>query len=267
MAKTKATQVAYKADCNEAFKKLAIKPALIVADSPYNYGMNYDSYHDKKPRDKFLDWMHSWILGAYNALDKYGSFWIFAPDEWVSEVDMYCRNFCKFYRRSWIVWSFGFGVASQKNFARSHTHILYFTKHGTNFTFNADPVRVPSDRQLLYDDKRANPKGKLPNNTWVLQKDEMERVLPPEGDTWYVSRICGTFKEREKHSPNQIPVPLMQRIITSTSNPGDFVVDPFAGTGASGVACAMHGRNWIGWDISNTCVKQSNRRIFEAIRG
>jgi hypothetical protein len=66
----------------------------------------------------------------------------------------------------------------QRAFSRSHTHLFYFVKDPQRFTFNADDpaVRVPSARQLVYADARANPKGWLPDNTWILRPQDL-----PEG--------------------------------------------------------------------------------------
>ncbi len=67
--------------------------------------------------------------------------------------------------------------------------------------------------------------------------------------------------ERRKHSPNQIPVPLMERIVLACTHKGDLVIDPFCGTGSSGVACAMYDRDYIGMDISDRCVREASNRL------
>jgi site-specific DNA-methyltransferase (adenine-specific) len=259
----KTKQLATHSDCVDGIRNLKQPPHLVVCDPPYNISMAYDSYDDNKPHDEFMAWMESWISAAAQVLHKHGSFWIFCPDEWVADVDVYCRRKLKLHRRSWVTWFYTFGVACQKNFSRSHTHILYFTKTKSKFTFNADAIRVPSARQLVYNDPRQNPKGKLPDNTWILTKAALELVFDKDMDTWLVSRICGTYKERARHSSNQIPLAIMERIVLSCSDPGDFVLDPFAGTGSSGIICKAHNRNWTGFDISANCVKQSNKRIVE----
>lgn len=261
MASKKLTYRVEQRDCIKGLSDLRGQANLVICDSPYNQGEAYDAYEDNKPYDEFLAWSRRWLKAAYDALTPDGSLWVFMSDEWVSELDMVCRHELKLSRRSWVVWSYGFGVASQKNFARSHTHILYYTKKKTRFTFNDKEVRVPSDRQLVYKDKRAKSGGKLPNNTWVLQRSEMATVLPKDGDSWYISRICGTFKERRKHSPNQLPVALLSRIILACSNPGDLVVDPFCGTGSVGASCVVNGRSYAGFDISAEAVKSAKSRI------
>ena len=263
--KDQPTQLARKVDCIKAMNGLGYRPKLIIADPPYNFCQPYEAYEDNKPADKYLDWTSQWMAAAVKCLDKHGSLFVFAPDEWVSEIDILARKELQIFRRQWIIWAFTFGQRAQRGFTRSHCHILWFTKTKSKYTFNFDAVRVPSARQLVYNDKRAVAGGKPPDDTWMLLKGQMDPYMGPDKDTWLVSRVCGTYKERKKHSPNQIPVPIMERIVLACSNPGDHVVDPFAGTGSSGVACAIHGRHWEGFDISATCVNESNRRMKKAL--
>ena len=168
-------------------------------------------------------------------------------------------------KRNHIVWFYTFGVNHQNQFTPSHTHLLYYSCSRTQWTFNGDAVRHPSARQLKYNDKRANPKGRLPDNTWVLFPEQLPEGWDPAGDVWLESRVCGTFHERERHSPNQLPVPLISRIVQVCSDPGDLVIDPFMGTGTVGVACRLHGRSYVGCDVSKTCAQQSTRRINDAV--
>src|SRR5439155_19851947 len=119
----------------------------------------------------------------------------------------------------------------------SHTHILYFTKDEKNFTFNADAVRVPSARQTTYNDRRANAKGKRPDVVWFLRPQEAQAsglsFFGEDSDTWNVSRVCGTFKEREGWHGCQMPIGVLNRIISASSNSGDVVLDPFNGSGTT----------------------------------
>ncbi|MCI0422277.1 MAG: site-specific DNA-methyltransferase [Acidobacteria bacterium] len=266
MKRSRVTQSVEAGDCVE--KMAALNPGIIdlaLCDPPYNLGMDYDAYDDNRDHEEYLRWTRSWLAEVTRALHKHGTLWIFCPDEWVSEIDLLARRKFQFYKRRHVIWAFTFGQANQKNFSRSHAHILYLTKTKTRFTFNDAVLRVPSARQLVYKDKRQNPAGKLPDDTWMLLREQLEPYLTPDKDTWLESRICGTFRERRKHSPNQIPVPLMERLVLATSNPGDLVLDPFCGTGSSGVACAKRGRNYLAFDLSKECVRQSRQRIQEAL--
>lgn len=250
-------------DCLHALKDVQGQaPTLVIADPPYNVGKDYQAYHDKQPVSDFLQWLEDRMRIMRTALAPHGSMWVFINDALVSEVDVLCKR-AGFYKRNHVVWHYTFGVNHKKQFTPSHTHLLYYTKSRSKWTFNADAVLQPSARQVKYNDKRAHSKGRLPDNTWVLFPEQLPAAFDPAGDTWLASRVCGTFREREKHSPNQIPVPLMERIVRTCSNPGELVLDAFMGTGSAGVACATHGRNYLGFDVSDVCVSQSSRRVLE----
>jgi len=152
-------------------------------------------------------------------------------------------------------------------FAKSHTHILYFTKEKAGYTFNPDDVRVASARQTTYADARANPKGKLPDDTWFLRPQEAapHGYFEPGSDTWNESRVCGTFKEREGWHGCQMPIGVLNRIIKASSNPGDLVVDPFNGSGTTVVSAALLDRNYVGIDQSEEYVSYAQKRLDHAL--
>src|SRR5690606_6977520 len=139
----------------------------------------------------------------------------------------------------------------------------------TNITFNADAIRVASARQTTYGDKRANPKGKVPDDTWYLRPQEANAADPkmfsPECDTWNVSRVCGTFKEREGWHGCQMPIAILDRIIKDASNPGDVVLDPFNGSGTPGVSAALLDRQDVGIDQSAEYVESARKRRAHAL--
>lgn len=145
-----------------------------------------------------------------------------------------------------------FGQNQKKKFNRSHTHILYFTKDKKRFVFNDKDIRVPSARQLIYKDKRANPIGKIPD------------------DVWQFSRVCGTFKERIEKHPCQMPESLLELIIKASSNKGDLVLDPFGGTGTTAAAAKKLNRNFITIEISKEyyeiILKRLNDNVAEIKR-
>jgi site-specific DNA-methyltransferase (adenine-specific) len=156
----------------------------------------------------------------------------------------------------------------KQKFAKSHTHILYFTKSPDpkDFTFNADSIRVASARQTTYADARANPKGKVPDDTWYLRPQETpEEFFAPDSDTWNVSRVCGTFKEREGWHGCQMPIAVLDRIVKASSNPGDVVLDPFNGSGTTAVSAALLDRQYVGIDQSKEYVEFARKRLQHAL--
>jgi site-specific DNA-methyltransferase (adenine-specific) len=171
--------------------------------------------------------------------------------------------------RSWVVWYYTFGVNCTRAFSRSHTHLFYFVKDPKRFTFNAeDPaIRVPSARQLVYADGRANPRGRLPDNTWILRPQDVPGGFGPRHDTWYFPRVAGTFKEREGFHGCQMPEQLLGRILQCCSNPGDLVLDPFAGSGTTLVVAKKLRRQWIGLELSPDYVERIALRLESARPG
>lgn len=233
-------------DCIEVLSR-AEKPFadLIFADPPFNIGYKYDKYHDKVKRKNYIAWTRDWMAACYNVLKPNSSFYIAIGDDYAANVKIIADELGLF-MRNWIIWHYTFGQQTKDKFARSHTHIFYFVKDKKNFTFNDFAVRVPSDRQLIYNDKRANPKGKMPDDVW-------------DG----YPRVCGTFKERLGWHPCQMPENLLKRIIAVSSNQKDCVLDPFSGSGTTAAASVQLGRNYVGIEISQEYTKKTNERLAQ----
>jgi site-specific DNA-methyltransferase (adenine-specific) len=257
---------------------------LCFADPPFNIGYRYHNYDDRKDVDEYLNFSRQWIAAVHRALRPGGSFYLAIGDEFAADLCVIARRELGFTLRSWIIWHYTFGQQTKKRFAKSHTHILYLSKGDdlSQITFNADAIRVASARQTTYADARANPKGKLPDDTWFLRPQETHIVEPtyaglmkgrgdvlpffdPESDTWHVSRVCGTFKEREGWHGCQMPIAILDRIIKASSNPGDVVLDPFNGSGTTAVSAAMLDRRYVGIDQSGDYVAFARRRLEHAL--
>jgi DNA modification methylase len=247
---------------------------LVFADPPFNIGYEYDAYNDRRDYDKYLDWSREWIKAVHRLLKKDGSFWLAIGDEYAAELKLIAQREAGFHCRSWVIWYYTFGVHCKKKFTRSHAHLFLFVKDPKKFTFNAAAVRVPSARQLVYKDKRANPTGRMPDDTWIVAPPVLDGFLlrpqdMPDGfradeDTWYFARVCGTFKEREGWHGCQMPEQLLGRIIRVSSNEDDLVLDPFAGSGTTLVAAKKLGRRFVGFELSGQYAQQARVRIEAA---
>lgn len=236
---------------------------LIFADPPFNIGYQYDLYDDQKTEDEYLDFCKSWISQCHRALKSNGSFWLAIGDEYAAELKVLCKQL-GFHSRSWVIWYYTFGVNCARGFSRSHTHLFHFVKDKDDFTFNGEnpAVRVASARQLVYADSRANSKGRLPDNTWILRPQDVPSPGFTEShDTWCYSRVAGTFKEREGFHGCQMPEQLLGRIIRISSNPGDLVVDPFAGSGTTLAVAKKLGRQYLGVELSKDYVSRIQTRL------
>ena len=239
---------------------------LVFADPPFNIGYLYHGYDDSKKTEDYLKFSEDWMRAVHRALKPSGSFYLAIGDEYAADLAVIARRQIGFNMRNWIIWHYTFGQQTKQMFAKSHTHILYFTKNATGFTFNPDSVRVASARQTTYGDKRANSKGKLPDDVWYLRPPETpDPFFAAEGDTWNVSRVCGTFKEREGWHGCQMPIGILNRIIQASTHPGDIVLDPFNGSGTTTVAAALLGRRYVGIDQSEEYVGFARKRLAHAL--
>ncbi|MBU0718135.1 MAG: site-specific DNA-methyltransferase, partial [Planctomycetes bacterium] len=141
---------------------------LAFADPPFNIGYDYDEYDDKRTCKDYLDWSRRWISEVIRVLKPDGTFWLAIGDEYAAELKVLATRELGLTCRSWVVWYYTFGVHCQAKFTRSHAHLFHFVRDPKKFTFNDMAVRVPSARQLVYGDKRANPQGRVPDDTWII---------------------------------------------------------------------------------------------------
>ena len=251
-------------DCLSAMSRMPEGSVdLVFADPPFNIGYEYDRYDDRREKDEYLKWTDRWLQGVSRVLSPTGSVYVAIGDEYAAEIKIR-MDAMGWTMRNWIVWHYTFGVNCTKKFNRSHAHIFYYVADPKSFTFNADTIRVASARQTTYADSRANPKGKLPDDTWVLRPQEDNSVFPDEGDTWAISRVCGTFKERSEH-PCQMPLAVLERIVKVSSNPGDLVMDPFSGSGTTLVAAKKWGRDYLGTELSENYADLCRDRLERVV--
>ncbi|MCJ7543750.1 MAG: site-specific DNA-methyltransferase [Phycisphaerae bacterium] len=221
---------------------------LIFADPPFNIGYKYDLYEDRRKYDEYRTWTRQWMIACKRVLKPTGSLWVAIGDDYAAEVRLIGRELglCL---RNWVIWHYTFGQNTQRKFARSHTHLFYWTADPKAFTFSDASVRIPSARQTTYADRRANPAGKLPD------------------DVWSFSRVCGTFHERAAWHPCQMPEKVLERIVLACSKVGDLVLDPFSGSGTTCVVAARLGRHYLGIELSEDYARQSRIRIADTLAG
>jgi DNA modification methylase len=257
----------HQGDCLEILSEMNDSSVdLAFADPPFNIGYEYDEYHDKQDDFEYVAWCSKWMGEVHRILKPNGTFWLAIGDEYAAELKIAAKDL-RFATRSWVIWYYTFGVNCTRKFSRSHVHLFHFVKDENNFKFNADDsgIRVPSARALVYADKRANPAGRLPDDTWILRPQDLPEGFQPDHDTWYFPRVAGTFAERQGFHGCQMPEQLLGRIVRASSNHGDVVLDPFAGSGTTLAVAKKLGRNWVGCELSEEYVRAATDRL-SAIR-
>lgn len=265
-------------DCIEGLAKLPEGSVdLAFADPPFNIGYDYDVYDDRRAGDDYIAWSRKWIEGVIRVLKPAGTFWLAIGDEYAADLKVLCTRELGLHCRSWVIWFYTFGVHCKQKFTRSHAHLFHFVKDARSFTFNSLAVRVPSARELVYGDKRAAPDGRMPDDTWmmtpvlppevptkdgfVLRPQDIPERFPAHSDTWYFSRVAGTFGERRGWHGCQMPEQLLGRIVRASSNEGDIVLDPFGGSGTTLAVAKKLNRRFIGFEISSKYVKNIKERL------
>jgi site-specific DNA-methyltransferase (adenine-specific)/adenine-specific DNA-methyltransferase len=249
---------------------------LIISSPPYNIGKIYERDH-KLSFDEYIAWQSDVITAAHAALAGDGSIcWQvgnYVKDGSVIPLDIALFPIFQNLRmrlRNRIIWRFNFGINQKKRFSGRYETVLWFTK-SDSYKFNLDPVRVPQ----IYPGKRhsrgkaglagqpsGNPNGKNPSDYWEFSADRDFRDNP----IWEIPNVKAGHPEKTEH-PCQFPIELAERCVLALTDPGDLVLDPFAGTGASVLAAMKHGRTGLGIDKEASFVALANERIDALARG
>lgn len=252
----------HQGDCLELLARVPTGSVhLAFADPPFNIGYAYDTYDDRRSADDYLAWSQRWLGEVLRVLRPDGAVWLAIGDEYAAELKVMATRELGLTCRSWVVWYYTFGVNCKSKFSRSHAHIFHFVKDPEAFTFNVDAIRVPSARELVYADKRANAAGRLPDDTWILRPQDLPEGFAADGDTWYFPRVCGTFKERSGWHGCQMPEQLLGRIIRASSHEGDTVLDPFAGSGTTLAVAKKLRRRFLGCELSEAYAERIRERL------
>ncbi len=227
---------------------------LVVTSPPYNLGKNYET---RISLDSYLETQQRVVAECVRVLHPRGSIcWQVGNYVESGEIIPLDAVLYPVFRklglklRNRIVWHFGHGLHCRKRLSGRYETINWWTK-GDDYTWNLDPIRVPSK----YPGKRhfkgpntgklsGNPKGKNPS------------------DVWEFPNVKSNHPEKTVH-PCQFPVELVERLVLSMTDPGDAVLDPYMGVGSSVVAALMHGRDAYGCDIVGEYVDIALKRVSQ----
>ncbi len=248
--------------CQDNLKFMRALPAgsmkLIVTSPPYNLGKEYE---ERRSQERYIEGQAACIAEAVRLLHPNGSIcWQVGnhvDDGEVFPLDIVLYPLFKnhgLHLRNRIVWTFGHGLHCQKRFSGRHETILWFTR-SDEYTFNLDPVRVPSKYPEKKHFKGPN-KGKISSNP--LGKNP--------ADVWDIPNVKSNHVEKTDH-PCQFPVGLVERLVLSLTNKGDKVLDPYVGVGSSAIAALKHGRDAYGCDLDQAYIDVAWERIHQLRAG
>ncbi|PKL16925.1 MAG: site-specific DNA-methyltransferase [Spirochaetae bacterium HGW-Spirochaetae-5] len=225
---------------------------LIVTSPPYNIGKSYEK---KTTLNVYIEQQAATISEAVRLLHPNGSIcWQVGnsiEDGEVFPLDILLYRIFKDHGlrlRNRIIWSFGHGLHCQKRFSGRYETILWFTK-SDDYTFNLDPVRVPSKYPEKKYFKGPN-RGKVSSNP--LGKNPC--------DVWDIPNVKANHVEKTNH-PCQFPIGLVERLVLSLTNIGDNVLDPYLGVGSTAIAALKNNRHAYGCDIMQEYVDIAIERV------
>lgn len=199
---------------------------MAFMDPPYNIGVDYGDGPDadRLPPEAYLAWIEAVIRESIKRLTERGNIWVLINEQWADEFGLILKELLP--RRNRIIWRETFGQYGESKFPSGHRHLFWHVKDVRHSPFRTDEIRVPSQRMRAGDKRAAGPR--VPD------------------DVWQIPRLVGNAKERIAGHECQLPEALLERVILSSTDANQLVMDPFAGTGTTlRVAQRLH-RRYLG---------------------
>lgn len=222
---------------------------LIFADPPYNIGKRFSKFIDMWESEKaYSEWCRKWLELCIEKLKPNGTLYVMSSTQGMPYIDLYLRK--RIHVLSRIIWHYdSSGVQARKHFGSLYEPILHCVKDKKNYIFNSEDILIEAKtgaKRKLIDYRKATP-----------QVYNSKKV---PGNVWYFPRVRYRMSEYENH-PSQKPESLMERIIRASSNIGNTILDPFAGTFTTCAVATRMGRQTIGIELQEEYVKIGLRRL------
>ena len=217
------------------------RPGFRGRATPYEVTSDL-AYDDGLPLPEHLAALRARVVQVHRVLAPHGSLYLHVDWRTAHHVRLLLDEVFGAERfLNEIVWAYDYGGRARDRWPRKHDTILWYAK-GDAWTFERDAVdRIPYLAPGLVGPEKAS-RGKLPTDVWWMT------IVPPGG------------RERTGY-PTQKPLRLLERIVAASSRPGDLVLDPYAGSGTTGVAAARLGRRWLLADRNPEAVAIARRRL------
>jgi site-specific DNA-methyltransferase (adenine-specific) len=193
--------------------------------------------------DDYLAFLEPRLQEAWRLLSRRGSFFLHLDCREVHYAKVLLdRIFGRASFRNEIIWAYDYGARTKKRWSPKHDNILWYAKDPANYTFRFDAIdRIPYLAPGLVGPEKAA-RGKTPT------------------DTWWHTIVSPTGKEKTGY-PTQKPLAILERIVRVHSNPGDLLLDCFAGSGTLGEAAVRNGRRVVLVDDNEQALDVMARRL------
>lgn len=227
--------------CGDSIKVLPQLPKefidLVVTDPPYNMTKIYaGEKFSKTNAEEYELWLRSWIEPLIPLLKPNASLYVCTEWQCSSTVEKVLRDY--FYVRNRITWEREKGRGAQHNW-KNAAEDIWFCTVSNDYYFNADAVRLKRKVIAPYRNVNGDPKD------WADEGDEKFRLTAPSNLWTDISVPFWSMPENTEH-PTQKPEKLIAKLILASSKEGDFVFDPFLGSGTTAVTAKKLSRRFAG---------------------
>lgn len=235
---TKGSDFVDKVVCGDAFDVLAKLPAasfdLLFADPPYNLTKKFGAEKfTRSSLDEYENWLDSWLKPCVPLLKETAS--VYICGDWRSASAIERAGTRYFSLRNRITWEREKGRGAKSNWKNAAEDIWFFTA-SDDYTFNLDAVKLKR-RVIAPYTENGRPKD------WNRTEDGNYRLTHPSNIWTDISVPFWSMPENTDH-PTQKPEKLLAKIVLASSNDGDLILDPFAGSGTTAVVARKLGRHF-----------------------
>jgi site-specific DNA-methyltransferase (adenine-specific) len=244
----------------DALDFLRAQPAgsvrLVVADPPY--AIDKAEWDEFESLDVYVDWCDAWLTEVQRVLTDDGSAYVCGFSEILAEIK--ARSAARFDGGCrWLVWSYRNKANLGSDWGRSHESLLHLRK-ARRFVMNVDAIRVPYNAHTTRYPTRVQAVTSQYGQGVRRDRWEPNPLGAKPRDVLDVPVICNGMAEKTHH-PTQKPEALLEKLVAASSNEGDLVVDPFAGSGTTLVVADRLGRRWEGADTDAAYVAIARARV------
>ena len=232
-------------DCLEVLPYLPEKLVqMAFLDPQYNFSVDYGDgpQADKLPPETYLAWIAELVRHSVRRLTERGSIWVLSPERWADEIGTMLKELLP--RRNRIIWRETFGQYGESRFPSGHRHLFWHVRNMQRSPFNCEEIRIPSQRMKSGDKRAKGPR--VPD------------------DVWEIPRLVGNASERLSEHPCQLPEELLCRVILASTNRGDLVMDPVAGTGTTLRVAQKLDRRYLGIEKQARFVELIQTRLRQS---
>jgi len=251
------------ARCLDALKAIPSETIdLAFADPPFNLTKTYNGYADNLRDSDYTGWCKRWLVEYERVLKPGGSLFLLNLPRWSVGLADFLTRTGSLYLQNWIVWN---SLPEPKGVIMpAHYSLLYLTKGERAARFNYcsmengwepfDEAVFPPDRADVCQRRSCIRKRRVSADLW---RGELT-------DIWHDihrQRLASRWPEASKTHPCQTPERLIDRIVRLATNPGDIVLDAFAGVGTTAMIASRLGRRFIAIEQDESYIKDAAHRI------